>query len=41
MSVKNLRSLITERGFSTLGVLTRDELVARAEDGSISNGIGE
>ena len=32
MSVKNLRSLITERGFSTLGLLTRDELVARAQE---------
>ena len=32
MSVKDLRSIITERGFSTIGVLTRDELVARAEE---------
>ena len=32
MSVKNLRSLITERGFSTLGLLTRDEPVARAQE---------
>ena len=32
MSVKNLRSIITERGFSTLGLLTRDELVDRAQE---------
>ena len=32
MSVNNLRSIITERGFSTIGVLTWDELVARAEE---------
>ena len=30
MSVKNLRSLITERGFSTLGLLTQDELLGPA-----------
>ena len=32
MSVNNLRSIITERGFSTLGLLTRDELVDRAQE---------
>ena len=36
MSVKNLRSIITERGFSTLGLLTRDELVDRAQEAMVA-----